>query len=111
MLLVWLKLHVNCGTEFLVQIIIEPHHEKTFFSCVKTKVQISCTVTRQLISAFVFTTLIVQLLYFLVPKFPIYVAVQPSLCRTWSDLKDKFSIDTAHFTPSQPSKSLSEKNP
>ena len=36
---------------------------------VKTKVQISCRVTAQLISTFVFTTLIVQSLYFLNPKF------------------------------------------
>ena len=35
----------------------EPRHEKTcFFAYAKTKAQISCAVTAQLISAFVFTT-------------------------------------------------------
>ena len=35
----------------------EPYHEKTyFFASAKTKAQISCTVTAQLISAFVFVT-------------------------------------------------------
>ena len=35
----------------------------------KTKAQISCAVTAQLISAFVFNTYIVQSLFFLNPKF------------------------------------------
>ena len=35
----------------------------------KTKVQISCAVTAQLISAFVFALFIVQCLFFLIPKF------------------------------------------
>ena len=35
----------------------------------KTKLQISCAVTEQLIIAFVFTTQIVQFLYFLNPRF------------------------------------------
>ena len=35
----------------------------------KTKTQISCAVTAKLISAFVFTKLIVQSLYYLNPKF------------------------------------------
>ena len=35
----------------------EPRHEKTcFFAYAKTKAQTSCTVTAQLISAFVFAT-------------------------------------------------------
>ena len=39
------------------------------FAYVKTKTQISCAVTAQLISAFVFATLIGQSLFFLVQKF------------------------------------------
>ena len=39
------------------------------FAYAKTKTQISCAVTAQLISAFVFTPRIVQSLYFLNPKF------------------------------------------
>ena len=38
---------------------------KTVFAYAKTKAQISCAVTAQLISAFVFATKIVQPLYFL----------------------------------------------
>ena len=38
-------------------ILIEPRHEKTgLFAYAKTTVQISCVVTKQLISAFVFTS-------------------------------------------------------
>ena len=39
------------------------------FAYAKTKAQISCAVTAQLISAFVFATLIVLFLYFLSPNF------------------------------------------
>ena len=39
------------------------------FTYAKTKTQISCAVTGQLISAFVLAAQIVQLLYFLNPKF------------------------------------------
>ena len=42
---------------------------KPDFASVKTKVLISCAVTAQLISAFVFPTWIVQSLLFLNPKF------------------------------------------
>ena len=42
---------------------------KPAFAYAKTKEQISCTVTAELINAFVFTTKIVQSLYFLKPKF------------------------------------------
>ena len=42
---------------------------KPAFSYAKTKTQISFAVTAKLISAFVFTTRIVQSLYFLNPKF------------------------------------------
>ena len=48
----------------------EPRYEKTvFFSYAKTKTQISCAVTAQLISAFVLAIRIVQSIYFLNPKF------------------------------------------
>ena len=49
----------------------------------------SNAVTAQLISAFVFATYIVQCLYFLNLKFQAFshlVAVQPGLCRTWSEI-------------------------
>ena len=49
--------------------IIERHHENSIFAYAKTKAQISCAVTAQLISAFVFTTHIVQFLLHLYPKF------------------------------------------
>ena len=41
-------------------------------------------ITAKLISTFVFATLIVQSLYYLKPKFQAS-AVQPGLCRTWSE--------------------------
>ena len=43
----------------------EPHHKKTrLFAYAKTKAQISCAVTAQLICAFVFATRTVQYLFF-----------------------------------------------
>ena len=42
---------------------------KPDFAYAKTKAQISCAVTAQLISAFVFATRIVQFLFYLNPKF------------------------------------------
>ena len=54
----------------------EPRHEKTCFCAyLKTKLQISCAVTAQLISAFVFATKTVPSLFLLNPKFqaPIYL--------------------------------------
>ena len=44
-----------------------------FFAYAKTKTQISCAVTAQLISAFVFATQVVQSLIFLNPKAKFYV--------------------------------------
>ena len=61
-------LHLNS----LYNKLYEPLHEKTsFFAYAKIKVQISCTVTAQMICAFVFATYIVQgwSPYFLNPKF------------------------------------------
>ena len=46
--------------------------EKTGFLPVKTKPQISCAVTAQLISAFLFATRIVQSLFFLNVNFQAY---------------------------------------
>ena len=48
----------------------------------KRKPQISCAVTVQLISAFVFATWKVQSLFYLNPKFQAS-SLQPGLCRTW----------------------------
>ena len=52
----------------------------------KTKAQISFTVTVKLISAFVLATRIAQFLFFLIPKFQApsqFVTVQVGLCLTW----------------------------
>ena len=49
--------------------IYEPRQEKTCFPYVKAKGQISCMVTVQLISAFVFATYVVYSLYCLNLKF------------------------------------------
>ena len=70
---------------------------KPAFCIVKTKVQISCVVTLQLISAFVFATKIIQSTCFLNQKFPTHlqssVIVQPGLCLTWSEsLKTGFPM-------------------
>ena len=61
------------------------------FAYVKTKAEISCAVTVQLISPFVFTTKVVEL----IPLFskseisslqPSPVPVQLGLCRTWPEI-------------------------
>ena len=44
-------------------------YEPRLFAYAKTKTQISCAVTAQLISAFVFATRIVLSLFYLIPKF------------------------------------------
>ena len=55
-----------------------------------TKVQISFAVTEKLISAYVFATVIVQPLYFLIQNFKLLhvysVTVQPGLYQTWSEI-------------------------
>ena len=63
----------------------EPRHEKNGY----LHMRISCAVTVQLISAFVFTIQIVQSLFYLNPKFQasihlLWLIMQPDLCRTWS---------------------------
>ena len=61
-----------------------------FFAYAKTKVQISCAVTVQLISTFVFATWIVQFPYFLNPNFLassyLLSLHKPGLCQTWSEI-------------------------
>ena len=65
-----LRYLLNTGWNAVEKGINERHHEKScFFAYAKTKAQISCAVTAQLISAFVFATYIVQSLYFLNQKF------------------------------------------
>ena len=56
-----MALHLRC-------VVREP---VVFFAYVKTMAQIICTVTAQLISAFVFATKIIPFLYFLNPKFQV----------------------------------------
>ena len=68
--------------------------ENLLFVYAKTKAQIRCAVTVQLICTFVFATEILQSLYFLNPNFKplaIFVVVQPDLCWFWwENLKTDF---------------------
>ena len=58
------------ATRLFSQYIFEPLHEKTNnLHMRKQRRRISCAVTAQLISAFVFATQIVQILFYLYPKF------------------------------------------
>ena len=59
---------IYCRAPIAVYIICAASQENQIFAYAKTKVQISCAVTAQLISAFVFATRIVQILFFN-PKF------------------------------------------
>ena len=60
--------------------------ENRIFAYVKTKAQISFAVTAKLISALVFTTRIVQFLYFQNFKLLAFSeTAQAVLCRTWSE--------------------------
>ena len=75
---------------------------KLVFAYAKTKTQISCAVTAQLISAFVFSTPTVQFLFFLNPKFQAsshFLWVYNLVC---ADLvgnpEDRFSHNEAQFT-------------
>ena len=62
---------------------------KTVFAYAKTKMQISFAVTAKLISTFVFSTLIVESLCFLNPKFQAYNHLlwlySLVLCQNWSE--------------------------
>ena len=56
----------------IIKMLFEPRREKTGFWHMRkqtSKPQISCAVTAQLISAFVFATWLVQSLFFIYPKF------------------------------------------
>ena len=77
-------------------LIFEPRSEKTGFLHMRnTKAQISFTVTVKLISAFVFTTRIVQSLYFLNPKFQ----ASSHLLWLYSPVcEDQFSHNEAHLS-------------
>ena len=67
----------------------------------KTKPQISCAVTAQLITAFVFATQIVQSLFFLYPKFQAssyLLWLYSTVCvRPGRNLVDRFSYDAAQL--------------
>ena len=71
---------------------------KPFFAYAKTKTQISCTVTAQLI----FATRIIKSLYFLIPKFQ--ASSHLYVCTAWfvSDMvgnpEDWFSHNKAHMS-------------
>ena len=79
---------------------------KPFFPFAKTKPHISCVVTTQLISAFVFAIWLVQSLYFLNPKnFKPLAIFYDCTARFVSDLvgnpEDGFSHDEAQFEKCQ----------
>ena len=58
------------GDTMPVEVCVYFFHEKLqIFAYAETKAQISCAVTAQLISAFIFTSWIVQFLFLLHPKF------------------------------------------
>ena len=82
--------------------IFEPRHEKLDFALyAKTKAQISCAVTAQLISAFVLATQIVRCLYFLSRNFNPLISSSGCAAQFVSDLirnpEDRFSQVMAHF--------------
>ena len=66
--LIYTDLHLG-GKIFFCSFLYKPHHDILIFVCAKTKEEISCVATSQLISAIVFATYIAQSLYFLNPKF------------------------------------------
>ena len=75
--------------------------EPGFFACAK-KAQISCAITAQLIIALVFTTLIVQFLFFLeIQNFKLISIFCGCIGRFVSELvgnpEDRFSHDGAHI--------------
>ena len=85
-----------------MQPIFEPPHEKTnILRMRKQKMQIGFTVAAKLISAFVFTTWIVQFLYFLNSEFPDsnhLLSLYSSVCvGPEGNLNHWFSHDVAHF--------------
>ena len=82
--------------------IYEPRCEKTgFLHMRKQRRRSGFPVTAKLISAFVFATQTVQSLYFLNTKSQasshLLVTVQPGVCWTWSETRDRFSHNEAHI--------------
>ena len=83
------------------RLIKQPHlsriNRKPAFAYAKPMVQISCAVAMQLISAFVFTTQIVQSLYFLIAKYQDFSHLLWLYSQFVADLvgnlEDRFSID------------------
>ena len=81
-----------------------PVMRKPDFAYVKTKAQISCSVTAQLISAFVFATWIEQSLFSLNPKFQassLLLLLFLSVCVGPGNPKDRFSNETAYMITDQ----------
>ena len=76
------------------------------FAFVKTHTQISCTVTAQQISTFVFTTWIVQFLFFLNPKISSFYPSSTAGGQFVPDLvgnpKDRFSCVAAQVMGFRP---------
>ena len=60
----------SCNSHIIVIKYEPPHGKNQYSALAKTKAPISFALTWELISAFVFSTWIVQFLYFLNPKFP-----------------------------------------
>ena len=80
--------HVGAATTG--SILIKPYYEKTdLFAYAKTKLQISCALTAQLISTFVFRfkdSTTPCLLKFKISSFSLSpVTVEACLCQTWSE--------------------------
>ena len=106
------KSHKFQSTFYVKHVCIIPNYHNSNMShvmripdfCIcKNKGTDSCSVIEQLISAFVFTTKIVQSHYFLnlseISSFqPNSVAVQPGLCWTWLEtLKIGFLLTNLHY--------------
>ena len=85
-LLVHLRLYKTSSCASSIRVFVL---RKQNFGYAKTKMQISFVVTAKLISAFVYTTYLVQFLHFLNTKFQVSSHLlwlyKPSLCQTWSE--------------------------
>ena len=89
------------GAKLHIAILQLAYMRRVIITYARTKVQISCAVTVQLISTFVFTTQIVQSLYFLNPKFHASSHLVWLYSSFVSDLVGnpvhRFSRDKAHY--------------
>ena len=95
-----IRLFTFCYIQIWPFVIRATSGENLLFAYAKTKVQISCAVTPQLISAFVSASQIAQSLYFLNPKFQASSHLQlyiPVFVGRGRKLEDRFSSDAAHF--------------